>query len=190
MAHARRPHAGGGELVVEPGRRPAAEIRADGMVNRREHLQEHEHDADQHQRNTRSSPRWTAPTSTTHGDGGQPPAESRAAGARSTRRWPGCGRPCGRTPKNFHSLRATETFEHQSSLLSAPIGQRAAGFGSSAVLAGHAWWTPRFCICVFLEHPYSRLWSPESRAPTRPPPFLGSFGYPAGRSFASRPARA
>ena len=42
MAHARRPDAGGGELVVKPARCPAAEQGAHGLVDRRRDLQEHE----------------------------------------------------------------------------------------------------------------------------------------------------
>ena len=50
MAHPRGPHAGDGEPVVEPGRGPGAEEGADGLVDRRQHLERHEHDPHQRQR--------------------------------------------------------------------------------------------------------------------------------------------
>ena len=93
VAHARRPDAGGGELVVEPGRGPAAEIGADGLVNRRQHLQ---------QARTRRRPAPAAPS------GRRPagplrrahpwrsrtaPAAARAAPAAPTTRPPARGRP-------------------------------------------------------------------------------------------------
>jgi hypothetical protein len=45
VTHARRLHARGGEPVVEPGGGAAAEVRADRVMDRREHLEQHEHDA-------------------------------------------------------------------------------------------------------------------------------------------------
>ena len=50
VAHPRRPHAGEGEPVVEPGGGPAAEIGADGLVDRRQHLERDEHGAHEDQR--------------------------------------------------------------------------------------------------------------------------------------------
>ena len=56
VPHARRPHAGDGELIVEPGRRPAAEVGAGRLVDRRQHLQQHEHDSDRRQRRRQAAP--------------------------------------------------------------------------------------------------------------------------------------
>ena len=50
VAHPRGPHAGGGEPVVEPRGGPATEIGADGLVDRRQHLERHEHGPHQYQR--------------------------------------------------------------------------------------------------------------------------------------------
>ena len=107
MAHARRPHARLGQPVVEPGRRAVAEVGADRLVDRREHLQQDEDDADDRERPTSGSPRCTAPTST-------PIAMAKTAGRtpRSTRtahhRQASGPSAFGRTAKNFHSLRARD----------------------------------------------------------------------------------
>ena len=50
MTHAGRADAGGGELVVEPRGQNAAQIGANRLVQGREHLQEHEENAHQGQR--------------------------------------------------------------------------------------------------------------------------------------------
>ena len=50
VAHAGRADAGSREAVVQPRRGAAPEIGADGVVNRREHLQQDEHDADEPER--------------------------------------------------------------------------------------------------------------------------------------------
>ena len=46
VAEPRRRHAGGGQAVIEPGGDAAAEVGADRLVQRGEHLQQHEDDAD------------------------------------------------------------------------------------------------------------------------------------------------
>ena len=107
VAHARRPHAGLGQPVVEPGGDAAAEVGADRLVDRGEHLQQHEDDADEGRAARPGvSPRCTAPTSApmaTRERGRQQPAQEedgppgRTASARSAR---------GRTAKNFHSGRS------------------------------------------------------------------------------------
>ena len=50
VAHARRIDTGAREPVVEPGRRAAAEVGADCLMERSEDLQEHEHDTDERER--------------------------------------------------------------------------------------------------------------------------------------------
>lgn len=50
MTHTGRSNARAGELVIEPGGGPAAEIRSDRMMNRGQDLQQHEHDPDDQQR--------------------------------------------------------------------------------------------------------------------------------------------
>ena len=50
MSHARRTHAGLGQPVVEPRGGPVAEVGADRLVNRREHLEQDEHGADEGER--------------------------------------------------------------------------------------------------------------------------------------------
>jgi hypothetical protein len=50
MSHARRPDAGHGDAVIQPGGRAIAEISAERLVDRREHLQGDEHDAGERQR--------------------------------------------------------------------------------------------------------------------------------------------
>ena len=50
MPHARRAHAGLGEPVVEPCRSAVAEVGADRLMNRAEHLKQHEDRAGKRQR--------------------------------------------------------------------------------------------------------------------------------------------
>ena len=47
VAHAWWTDTGGGEPIVEPGGGSASKVGADGLVNRRQHLQQNEHDPDQ-----------------------------------------------------------------------------------------------------------------------------------------------
>ena len=65
VAHARRTHARLGQPVVEPRRGAIAEVGADRLMDRREDLEQDEHDADERRAARRGSPpRCTAPTST------------------------------------------------------------------------------------------------------------------------------
>ena len=96
----------GRELVVKPGRGPAAEIGADGVVNRRQHLQEHEHDADQlPAASVSAATTLDRSDQPTHGDREnrrQQPAQDRSSTHQATAS-PRSAR--GSTPANFHSLR-------------------------------------------------------------------------------------
>ena len=50
MTDAGRTDAGFGEAIVEPRRRPVAEVGADDLMDRRQDLEEHEGDADERER--------------------------------------------------------------------------------------------------------------------------------------------
>ena len=102
----RRPDAGGGELVVEPGRRPAAEIGADRLMNRRQHLQHYEDDADERQRSRQITAAELDPADQpAHGDR----EHCRQQPAHDENDPPGDRQALvgtGRIAANFHSLRA------------------------------------------------------------------------------------
>ena len=105
MPHARRAHAGLGQPVVEPRGGTVAQVRADRLMNRAEHLKQHEdragkrqrtgqriaalHRADQHAHRDREHRRQDPSQQQ-----GRPPGDGEAGSA------------FGRTPKNFHSLRS------------------------------------------------------------------------------------
>ncbi len=50
MTHARSSGARLGQAVVQPGRRAVAEISADRLMDRRQHLEQHEHDPRERER--------------------------------------------------------------------------------------------------------------------------------------------
>ena len=72
---ARNCHAGAGQLVVEPGRGPVAEVRAQRGVERAEHLQQDEQDAHDGQRHARGPAGAESPPTST------PVAMEKAAGS-------------------------------------------------------------------------------------------------------------
>ena len=88
VAHARRADAGGGEPIVEPGREAAAEVGAQGLVQRAQDLQQHEDGTGDRERNRRGSsgarPRRRARPSRPR----RAAAAARAARASTTRRAP------------------------------------------------------------------------------------------------------
>jgi hypothetical protein len=102
VADARRFHARVGEVVVEPRRRPVAEALADGLVERRGDLAEHEHQAHRDQRTRLDEPPWTAPMTrpvVTANTGG-----STARSTTSPHHAAASGRPArDRWAKNCHS---------------------------------------------------------------------------------------
>ena len=101
VPHARRTHACGGQLVVEPGRGPAAEIGPNRLMQRRQDLEQNEHGADNPSGPPRGALCWMAPTSTPMAianTAGSNPRKSRTVHhARANDR---SARPS--TPKNFH----------------------------------------------------------------------------------------
>ncbi len=68
VAHARRSHAGLGEPVVQPGGRAVAEVGADGLMDRAEHLKKHEDHARNRQRTGQGTAALHGADQHTHGD--------------------------------------------------------------------------------------------------------------------------
>ncbi len=81
VPHARRAGAGGGQLIVEPGGRAASEVRADCVMEGRQHLQQHEHHAGHAQRLRQRIAALHRADQNAHGDGEysreQPPQHQR-----------------------------------------------------------------------------------------------------------------
>jgi hypothetical protein len=78
MAHARRTHACAREPIVEPRRRAIAEVRADRLMQRREHLQQEKDDGDQRERGREAAAALHGRDEDAHGQrehGGQHPAQ-------------------------------------------------------------------------------------------------------------------
>ena len=112
VPHARRAHAGLGEPVVEPRGSAVAEVGADRLMNRAEHLKQHEDrrrqtraDRREDRRAARRRPArpWRSRTTA-----GRIPRSRRAVHQAAARP----GSAFGRTPKNFHSLRSVSALEH------------------------------------------------------------------------------
>ena len=134
VPHARRAHAGLGEPVVEPGGRAVAEVGADRLMNRAEHLKQHEDRAGKRertgQRRRRAARRRPARPSRSR----TPPAGSLAAGGPSTRRRrgqgpPSAGRrrtsiPCARSVAGARPHSATETGRPWCAAILAPTRHR------------------------------------------------------------------
>ncbi len=68
MAHARRAHAGLGEPVIEPRGSAVAEVGADRLMNRAEHLQQHEDRAGKRERTRERIAALHRADEHTHGD--------------------------------------------------------------------------------------------------------------------------
>ena len=105
MAHARRAHARLGQPVVEPRRGAVAEVGADRLVDRREHLEQDEHDADERERAGEAVAALHRADEHAHRDR----EHRRQHAAQDEHDPPGDGErrsAFGRTPKNFHSLRS------------------------------------------------------------------------------------
>ena len=106
MSYARGPHARGGEPVVEPGGGPAPEVRADGVMERRQDLEQHEDDPHQRQREQEILPALHGAHDRSDGDGkrcGEHPRRTSTphqamASVRSAR---------GRIEQNFQLLLST-----------------------------------------------------------------------------------
>ena len=112
VPHARRTHAGLGEPVVEPGGGAIAEVGADRLMNRAEHLQQDEDRAGKRERTCRADRRAARRRRARPSRWRTPPAGSLAAGGPSTKRRRGRVAAFGRTLKNFHSLRSVSRPEH------------------------------------------------------------------------------
>ena len=69
VAHAGRPHAGLGEPVVQPGGGPVAQVGADRLVDRDQHLEQHEHHPDGGQRPGQVAPALDGADQRPGGDG-------------------------------------------------------------------------------------------------------------------------
>ena len=69
MTHARRADAGFGEPVVKPGGGTVAQVGADGLVNRAEHLEQNECGANQRERPRKAASALDGADEDAHGDG-------------------------------------------------------------------------------------------------------------------------
>ena len=106
VRHARRPDAGAHEPIVQPRRGAAPEVRAHRLVDRREHLQQHEHDTHERERHAERVA-LPAPRRSRHPSRSRTAAGSAPRNSRTTHHTVASGRSAfGSTAKNCHSLRA------------------------------------------------------------------------------------
>ena len=104
VAHAGRAHAGVGQPVVEPGGGAVAEVGADRLVDRREHLEQDEDDADERRAGRRGRRRAGRRRRARPSRSRTPPAAAPRSTS-TTHHAAASGRSAfGRTAKNFHSL--------------------------------------------------------------------------------------
>ena len=106
VPHARRAHAGLGEPVVEPGGGAVAEVGADRLMNRAEHLEQHEDRAGKRERTGETDRRAARRRRARPSRSRTPPAGSLSAGGPIHQAAARPGSAFGRTAKNFHSLRS------------------------------------------------------------------------------------
>ena len=115
MTHARRPDAGDGEPVVEPRRGAAPEIGANGVVHRRQHLQQDEHDPNHPQRRRQAAAPFDRADEATHRDR----EERRQEPAHQEEGPPGdgeCAVGLGQHAREFPFVTQVQALDHWSAL--------------------------------------------------------------------------